>query len=70
MFGKAVLAKNSSAVAGAAMGRETKSTAPVKQRRFCNVCGKPSGSSICAMCADRIRAEALARKKREDKGEE
>lgn len=54
----------------AAPAIETRNAAPVKQRRFCNVCGKPSGSRICAMCADRIRAEALARKKREDKGEE
>jgi rRNA maturation endonuclease Nob1 len=36
----------------------------------CNVCGKSSESSICPTCADRIRAEAVARKKREDKGEE
>lgn len=48
-----------------------KGPAQAKQRkRVCSVCGKTSGSSICGMCADRIRAEALARKKREDKGEE
>ena len=35
---------------------------------FCEVCGKPSQVPICAGCADRIRAEAVARKKREDKG--
>lgn len=35
---------------------------------FCEVCGKASRIPICAACADRIRAEALARKKREDKG--
>jgi recombinational DNA repair protein RecR len=54
---------------------EANKTAPepkrAKQRsRLCNVCGQPFGSKICAMCSDRIRAEALARKKREDKGEE
>jgi hypothetical protein len=43
---------------------------PKQSRLVCNVCGKASGASICGMCADRIRAEALARKKREDKGEE
>jgi len=44
---------------------------PAKQRRrVCNVCGQPSGPTICPACSDRIRAEALARKKREDKGEE
>jgi hypothetical protein len=40
------------------------------QKRICIVCGKPSGSNICRACADKIRAEAVARKKREDKGEE
>jgi len=35
---------------------------------FCEVCGKPSQVPICGGCADRIRAEAVARKKREDKG--
>jgi hypothetical protein len=50
--------------------KNTASPQPAKQRRnVCNVCGKP-GPSICPTCSDRIRAEALARKKREDKGEE
>ena len=35
---------------------------------FCEVCGKHSQVPICGACADRIRAEAIARKKREDKG--
>lgn len=35
---------------------------------FCEVCGKPSQVPICGGCADRIRAEAVARKRREDKG--
>lgn len=35
---------------------------------FCEVCGKPSEIPICGGCADRIRAEAVARKRREDKG--
>jgi hypothetical protein len=48
----------------------TASPKPARHRRsVCNVCGKP-GPSICPTCSDRIRAEALARKKREDKGEE
>lgn len=37
-------------------------------RAFCEVCGKPSQVPICGGCADRIRAEAVARKRREDKG--
>ncbi len=39
-------------------------------KRVCNLCGKPSEDNICPTCADKIRAEAVARKKREDKGEE
>ena len=41
-----------------------------RRKQVCSVCGKPSGNSICPTCADKIRAEAVARKKREDKGEE
>jgi nucleotide-binding universal stress UspA family protein len=41
-----------------------------QHKQFCKVCGKPSSSNICPVCADKIRAEAVARKKREDKGEE
>jgi hypothetical protein len=37
-------------------------------RSFCEVCGKPSQVPICGGCADKIRAEAVARKRREDKG--
>jgi recombinational DNA repair protein RecR len=39
-----------------------------KARPVCEVCGKSSTSPICQACADKIRAEAVARKKREDKG--
>jgi nucleotide-binding universal stress UspA family protein len=45
-------------------------TQPKRRTRVCNVCGKPYSSSICPTCADKIRAEAIARKKRKDKGEE
>ena len=37
-------------------------------RAFCEVCGKPSQVPICGFCSDKIRAEALARKRREDQG--
>lgn len=40
------------------------------RKRVCNLCGKPSEDKICPTCADKIRAGAVARKKREDKGEE
>ena len=67
MFGMAVSTK----APGEVPAKGSKDSGQAKRRgRFCNVCGKPSGSSICATCSDRIRAEALARKKREDKGQE
>jgi nucleotide-binding universal stress UspA family protein len=31
-----------------------------QRKQICNVCGKPSSSNICPVCADKIRAEALA----------
>jgi hypothetical protein len=31
-----------------------------QRKQMCNVCGKPSSSNICPVCADKIRAEALA----------
>ena len=70
MFATAVSTGTPFAAGGQPSG-EAKSSNQVKQRRrVCNICGKQSGASICGMCSDRIRAEALARKKREDKGEE
>lgn len=37
-------------------------------RTCCELCGKPFSGVICPACADRVRAAAVARKKREDKG--
>jgi len=31
------------------------------------VCGKPSTKTICDACADKLRGEALNRKKKEEK---
>jgi hypothetical protein len=44
------------------------SSKPQESRIVCEVCGKPAVAPICPACADRIRAEAVARKRREDKG--
>ena len=47
---------------------------PIRGNKFqrathvCEVCGKPSVNPICSSCSDKIRAEAVARKRREDKG--
>jgi hypothetical protein len=37
-------------------------------KRLCNVCEKPSADIICDECSERIRMEALWRKKREERG--
>lgn len=37
-------------------------------RQARSVCGKASEKTICDACADKIQAEALANKKREEKG--
>jgi hypothetical protein len=44
---------------------------PLKDQRLsavCKVCAKPSEAMICPACGDRIRAEAVARKMRANKG--
>jgi hypothetical protein len=44
---------------------------PVRPRHaehVCHVCGRTSESTICEGCAERIRIEALARKKHEENG--
>lgn len=38
-------------------------------KEVCNMCGKPSHDTICAACADKVRCEALAHKKHEEKGD-
>lgn len=39
-------------------------------RHVCNVCGGLSEDTICDRCSIKIRAEALTRKRHEDKGQE
>ena len=36
---------------------------------ICNLCGKPSEVTICDECCERLRMEALARKKHEEQGD-
>lgn len=38
-------------------------------REVCNICGKPSGDTICEACVGKVRCEALANKKHEEKGQ-
>ena len=41
---------------------------PEHAHHVCNVCGKPSEITICDECSERLRMEALARKKHEEQG--
>jgi hypothetical protein len=42
---------------------------PGHKGHVCNICGKSSESTICDGCSERIRIEALARKRREETGD-
>ncbi len=41
---------------------------PEHAHHVCNICGKPSEITICDECSERLRIEALARKKHEEQG--
>ena len=43
---------------------------PPAKRQVCMICGKPSAKTICEACAEKVRGEALGKKKKEDKGKE
>ena len=60
------LAGQSSVNAQSSVDRNTRKTA---LKTMCMLCGKESGDTICHACADRIRGEALSKKKRDYKGE-
>jgi hypothetical protein len=40
---------------------------PEHANQVCNICGKPSAETICGACANLVRADALDRKKHEEK---
>ena len=42
---------------------------PEHAEHVCSVCGQTSESVICEGCSARIRVEALARKKHEERGD-
>ena len=41
---------------------------PEHAHHVCNMCGKPSEITICDECSERLRIEALAKKKHEEQG--
>ena len=38
-------------------------------QQVCNVCGEASNGTICDNCSERLRIEALSRKKHEEQGD-
>ena len=42
---------------------------PEHARHVCNLCGNPSEKTICDQCSERLRVEALGRKKHEEQGD-
>jgi hypothetical protein len=46
--------------------REQSAPRPDHARHVCNVCGEPSEMTICDECSERLRVEALNRKKHEE----
>ena len=37
------------------------------KKQVCMLCGKPSEKTICSICSDKLRGEALGKKKKEEK---
>ena len=40
------------------------------KKQVCMLCGKPSTKTICEACSERVRGEALNKKKKEEKVKE
>lgn len=53
----------------AAIPREHPDPASAPAHHVCNVCGNQSEQTICDACAERLRIEALNRKKHEEQGD-
>jgi len=49
-------------------GREKKTPGMTGKRRLCIICGKSSDEMICGACADKIGADAVEKKRWEEKG--
>ena len=49
--------------------REQSDARPEHARHVCNVCGEASEMTICDECSERLRVEALSRKKHEEQGD-
>ena len=40
---------------------------PESKKQRCMICAKPSDKTICEVCSDQLRSEALHKKKKEEK---
>ncbi len=47
--------------------REQGGTVGQTKKQVCLICGKPSIKTICDACADKVRGEALNKKKKDEK---
>ena len=48
-------------------GWEKGGTVGQTKKQVCLICGKPSIKTICDACSDKVRGEALNRKKKDEK---
>ena len=48
-------------------GWEKGGTVGQTKKQVCLICGKPSIKTICDTCADKVRGEALNKKKKDEK---
>jgi hypothetical protein len=50
------------------MTEDNKEVSKAVKQHICSVCAKPSQTVICHACEDRLRAEALEKKRDEEHG--
>jgi hypothetical protein len=48
--------------------RDSNTKQPEDRKRLCILCGKPSDKVICGACADKVSADAMEKKRWEEKG--
>lgn len=48
--------------------KDSNTKQPEDRKRLCILCGKPSDKVICCACADKVSADAMEKKRWEEKG--
>jgi len=64
----AVMAKLDKKKNEAKPDKKTEETKPFEERHHCLICGKPGPETICERCKLVVQAEALAEKRKVEKG--